>query len=556
MAKQLTKKQKAAEYIKCRQEPIHFIKTYGVIRHPTLPGGKMNFALWDFQEETIQAFLDNSYNIILKARQLGISTVVAAYIGWFSCFFANKEIYILATKRDTAQNMINKVRLFLEEIPEWLRPEITTDNKQSIELANGSKIKASPSTVDAARSEALSLLVIDEAAFVNKMDEIWTATGPTLATGGDCIALSSPNGMGNWFHKTYKSAESGQTEDIGGEKIGFNPIMLHWSRHPDRDEKWERNERRKMTEQAFAQEYDCDFVQSGNNVVNLKAVEWYTVHPTEKEVADEGYRPYIREPVEKTWVDQNLWIWKYPDYSKQYIITCDVSRGDSTDFSAFHVIDIENYEQVAEYKGRVDTDMFSHLIHNIAVQYNNAYIVVENASYGHHVVMKIIEFGYKNVYWTIKDLTKVHEGNYNQLQYDPFNVPKNAVPGFTTSPRSRPAAIARMEEDLRLHEFILHSKRTVAELETFIFENGKPQAMEGYNDDLTIALAIGMYVRATTLKAQIFDKEAAEQIIKGFGFEQEVFDIGKYNGRSTEQENKYVMDIGNGEQEDFRWLFG
>ncbi len=84
-----------------------------------------------------------------------------------------------------------------------------------MELANGSKIKAGATgsnATDAARSEALSLLIIDEAAFIKAMDGIWTAAQPTLATGGDCVVLSSPNGIGNWFHKSYIEAEAGVSE--------------------------------------------------------------------------------------------------------------------------------------------------------------------------------------------------------------------------------------------------------------------------------------------------------------------------------------------------------
>ena len=542
------------EYVKCRKDPIYFIKNYGVIKHPTLPGGKSKFKMWDFQEDCVTDFLENSYNVILKARQLGISTVVAAYVAWYMMFFNNKSVFVLATKRDTAQNMITKVKVFFEEVPEWMMPTIITDNKQSIELGNGSSVKAAASTVDAARSESLSLLVIDEAAFINKMNDIWTATGPTLATGGDCIALSSPNGMGNWFHKTYQGAEAGETMMVGGQNKSFNPIKLHWSLHPDRDEAWARSERKSLGDMSFAQEYDCDFVQSGNNVVSLKCLEWYSIHPTEQEIPDDGYRPYLRDPEEKTWIDKNLWIWKYPDYSKKYILSADVARGDSTDYSAFHVIDVENYEQVAEYKGKLNTDTFAHLIHNTAVQYNNAYCVIENMAMGHHVVMKLIELEYKNLYWTVKDITKIHEGNYDQMHYDPYNIPKNAVPGFTTSARTRPSAVARLEEDLRLHEFILHSKRTINELETFIFDNGKPQAQDNYNDDLIMSLAIGMYVRATTLKIHGSDKDFTEALINGLGFENKTFD-SIVKGSNDRDSERYKMILPNGEVEDFKWIF-
>jgi len=546
-------KQQTAEYIECRKNPSYFMKKYGRIRHPLR--GIISFELWDFQEHTLQHFLDNSYNIVLKGRQLGISTLVAGYAAWLSNFFKNKEIYILATKRDTAQNMVDKVRVFLEGIPEWMRADFITDNKQSLELNNGSKIKASASTPDAARSEALSLLIVDEAAFVNKMDSIWIAAQPTLATGGDCIALSSPNGVGNWFHKIYNEAEAGITEKIGNKIVGFNPIKLHWSVHPDHDDDWARETRKKIGDQAFAQEHDCDFVQSGSNVISLKALEWYLEHPTEQETLDDGYRPFVREPLERTWVDKGLWVWKYPDYTKKYIISADVARGDGEDYSAFHVIDIENYEQVAEYKGKVATDVYAHLIHNTAVQYNNAFIVVENASMGHHTVMKIVEMEYKNVYWTIKDLAKLHESNArDQLFYDPYNPPKNAVPGFTMSSRTRPAAIARLEEDLRQHEFILHSQRTMKELETFIFHNGKPQALDGYNDDLVMSLAIGMYVRNTTIKFTNADNDITQHLMSNLSFNPVPYEFGISSNSNSVGNESYSMKVNKEQVEDLRWL--
>ena len=155
----LTEQQKI-EYIKCRKDPIYFLKTYGKVKHPTK--GLLSFELWDFQEECIRQFLKNSYNIILKARQLGLSTLCAGYTTWLMTFFKNKEIYILATKGDVATNLVSKVKVFLNNIPDWMQSKRLIDNRRSIEQENGSKVKSSATTSDAARSEALSLLVVDE----------------------------------------------------------------------------------------------------------------------------------------------------------------------------------------------------------------------------------------------------------------------------------------------------------------------------------------------------------------------------------------------------------
>ena len=173
---------------------------------------------------------------------------------------------------------------------------------------------------------------------------------------------------------------------------------------------------------------------------------------------------------------------------------------------------------------------------------------------GHHVVMKILEMEYKNMYWTVKDLTKIHESNANQLHYDIYNVPKNAVPGFTMSMKSRPACIARMEEDLRTHDFTLHSKRTIAELETFVFHNGKPEALASYNDELVMSLSMGMYVRNTTLKFNSQDEEVTREMLSGLNFNNTPFEFGVYGSQNNKSDGEYTFDVGNGQKESMRWL--
>ena len=140
------------------------------------------------------------FTVILKARQLGISTITAAYCVWLMLFHRDKNVLVIATKFATAANLVKKVKNIMKNLPPWLQvATISIDNRTSFELSNGSQIKAASTSGDAGRSEALSLLVIDEAAHVDGLKELWTGLYPTLSTGGRCIALSTPNGVGNWF---------------------------------------------------------------------------------------------------------------------------------------------------------------------------------------------------------------------------------------------------------------------------------------------------------------------------------------------------------------------
>ena len=307
------------EYVKCVEAPQHFMRKYCTIQHPKR--GKMKFDLYDYQDDMVNQFKSHRYNIILKSRQLGISTLSAGYALWMMLFNADKNILVIAKDKDTAKNLVTKVRVMYHNLPQWLKTKLDEDNKLSLRFSNGSQIKAVAATAEAGRSEALSLLVLDEAAFIEHANSIWTAAQQTLATGGDCITLSTPNGVGNWFHRQWVEAVDGVN--------GFNTIKLHWTVHPERDEVWRKDQDRVLGPSQAAQECDADFLTSGQSVVDPQILQWYKENQ-------------VKEPVEKSGFDRNLWIWEYPNYSKDYIVVADVARGDGTDFSATQVFDVES----------------------------------------------------------------------------------------------------------------------------------------------------------------------------------------------------------------------
>ena len=252
------------EYIKCASDPVHFFRKYCFITHPIK--GRILFHLYPFQEAVLHAFRKNNYNIINKSRQLGISTICAGYALWLMLFHKDKAILCIATKQLTAQNMVEKVQFMYNNLPSWLKgSKPISSNQTSLKLSNGSFIKATSASSDAGRSFAVSWLIIDEAAFIEGIDKIYTAIKPTISTGGGCVTLSSPNGVGNWFHKTWVDAEL--------TKNDFFPIQLKWNVHPDRDEAWMDKEKQNMSARDFAQEYDCDFLGSGATVTDPETLE-------------------------------------------------------------------------------------------------------------------------------------------------------------------------------------------------------------------------------------------------------------------------------------------
>ena len=513
----------AQEYIKCAKDPAYFMKKYCYIQHPTR--GRILFHLYPFQEKVLHLFRDNQYLITLKSRQLGISTLASAYALWLMLFHKDKNVLALATTQATARNLVTKTMFMYDELPKWLKLPAVEKNKLSLRLRNGSRIQAKSSNSDAARSEAVSLLLIDEAAFIDNIQETFAAAQQTLATGGQCMALSTPNGIGNWFHQTWEKAESGENS--------FIPIKLPWTVHPERNQSWRDQQDSDLGPRMAAQECDCDFLSSGDTVFEPDDLVFYE-------------QSYQKDPLERRGVDGNLWIWQPVDYSRSYMVVADVARGDSTDYSTFHIFDIEEATQVAEYKGKLSPKDFGNVLVGIASEYNEALLVVENANIGWATIEQILEREYRNLYYSSRSEMETVESYMTKYERD------RLVPGFTMSVRTRPLVIAKMMEYIRERGVTIQSKRLLAEMRVFIWKNGKAQAQVGYNDDLVMAFATALYVRDTALRLRQQGMDLARAQLSSFT---------NLNSRNTAvmstvgsmQNNPYLIRTDHGD-EDISWL--
>ena len=169
----------AEEYKKCAASPVYFMKNYVKIQHQMK--GTIKFDLFPFQENTLQQFADNKFNIVLKSRQMGISTLVAAYSLWVMIFNKDKNILIISIKQEVSKELISKVRFANDNLPIWLKIPCIEDNRLSLKFKNGSHIRAVSSSGDAGRSMAVYLLILDEAAFIENIDDIWASAWSTLS---------------------------------------------------------------------------------------------------------------------------------------------------------------------------------------------------------------------------------------------------------------------------------------------------------------------------------------------------------------------------------------
>lgn len=510
------------EYLLCAKDPIHFMRKYAFIQHPQR--GRIIFNLYPFQEKVLKLWQENPYSIINKSRQLGISTLVAGYALWLMLFQQDKNILCIATKQDTAKNMVTKVKFMYNNLPSWLREKDKPleENKLTLRLNNGSQIKATSAASDSGRSEAVSLLIIDEAAFIEGIDEIWASSQQTLATGGGCIALSTPYGTGNWFHKTFTLAEEGIGE--------FLPIKLPWFVHPERDEEWRKKQDEILGDpRTAAQECDAEFNTSGDVVFYP---EWM----------DFILQTTICPPLEKRGVDQNFWVWEPADYSRDYMVIADVSRGDGKDFSTFHVIDIATNTQVAEWKGQMSTKEFGYFLVAIATEYNNALLIIESNSIGWSTIDSVIERQYRNLYYSPKTEQYTADTYLNAMDNS------NLTPGINVNLRNRPLIINKLREAVGDRILTIKSKRIYEEMKVMVWKNGRAQAPSGYNDDLIIPMAIGQYLRDTSLK---FQQQNLDSVRNTLGSMNKTTYNGVYSGNQVR--NPYSIKTQYGE-EDIKWL--
>lgn len=452
------KSHQVSEIIRCGKDPSYFFNNYVKIQHPTK--GTIPFKTFPFQDDCVKEFIDHRFTIVVKGRQLGLSTLVAAYAVWLALFQKDKNILIIATKLQVAQNFIKKAKTIINNLPAWLvLPTVTANNKQLVEFSHGSTIKAIPTSEDAGRSEALSLLIVDEAAFVRDFDTLWTGLYPTLTTGGRAILLSTPNGVGGQYYKLYKDAEAGTNE--------FKAIKLNWDVHPERDQEWFDKETRNLSTRQIAQEYLCDFASSGETFLGDDDLKWL--------------HSQIKNPIAREGFDRNVWIWARPLSEKKYVMSGDVARGDGKDFSTFHIADLSTGEIVAEYRGKIAPDRFGDLLNEYGLMYNKALLCPENNSFGYATIVRLRDLNYPKMYYQKNNAVYIGD-------YIPPGDTSSA--GFNTSGKTRSLILTKLEELIRNKQIISYSSRFYDELKTFVWHENRVQAMKGENDDLVMSMAI------------------------------------------------------------------
>lgn len=465
-----TKKQ-IEDLILCEKSPRYFIENFVKVRHPVK--GIVPFNMYPYQKNLIDQ-IDNYKCIALCwARQVGKTEITSAYLLWYAMFHPGKTILIVANKLKQALEIMERIRFSYEEVPNFIRDSATEYNKSSIIFSNGSKIVCRATTADAGRGLSISLLYMDELAFVrpNLADSFYTSIQPTLSTGGRLIITSTPNNDEDLFAQIWRGAmdtidEYGNTTDIG--KNGFKGFKTIWSDHPDRDQAWADAEKAKIGEERFKREHCCEFVSADNTLIDPFAL--LRLASSEPKFSMGAFR-WFKEPIP----------------GKSYIVHLDPSAGVGRDYAAIEVFEMPTMEQVGEWKhnktppkGQIQIMMqILKYIHSQLVSAgnieNDLFWSFENNSYGEGVLQLILEIGEDNFPGTLVNEPKV------------AGFAKKYRRGLSTTPRSKLAACTKLKSFVDSDKMKIHSHALIYELKNFIAHGVSFAGKAGVNDDLVSA---------------------------------------------------------------------
>lgn len=448
------------EYLRCKNDIIYFVKTYMKIIN--LDQGLINLNLYDYQERMIKSFVDNRFNIVSTSRQAGKTTTTCAFVLWYILFNSDKTVALLANKGETAREILGKIQLAYQHLPKWLQQGSTEWNKGSLELENNSRVIASATSSNNIRGFSISLLIIDEAAFIENWDEFFTSVYPTISSGKDTkiVLVSTPNGL-NHFYQLWKNAIESRNN--------YKPIKVSWQEVPGRGEKWKLDTLAALNFDAekFSQEYEVEFQgSSGTLIAGWKLKE--LVH-------DE---PILHK--------EGLYKYKSPVAGHSYVCVVDVSRGKGLDYSAFIIFDVSKmpYEQVCVYRNNLISPLdYAGMIHIICKSYNNSVVLVEINDIGEQVATSLhFDFEYENV------LCTESAGRGGKRISSGFG--NNTDKGVRTTKAVKSIGCSIMKLLIEQNQLILNDFNTISEVSTFSRKGISYEAEPGKHDDLVMCIVL------------------------------------------------------------------
>lgn len=580
----MTRDQVLIESSKCIKSTPYCLKTYLQTYDNTIKK-YVPLDLFPDQIKLVEDFDTYNENIALKYRQAGVSTVTAA---WASkrLAFANKnkpeKILIIANKLDTAVEMANKVRHFIEQWPKWVGIGFSSEKNSArhFKLNNDCEVKAVATSKDALRGYTPTILVFDEAAYIDADSDFWAASMASLSTGGKVVVISTPNGYDPIYYEIYDQALRNMNEFKITEMVWFRDPrytkdlfmvktkdMIHYLLNKDEykneddiidlstEDPYNRDNQKvidyiedgykpcsswyegmvkklKYDKRKVSQEIESNFLGSGDNVFDSNMLMDIS-------------KNMLANPISKL-MGNSLWIFKEPENGHRYVAGVDVSRGDSEDFSTIQIIDFDTQEQVLEYVGKIPPDILAEIVYKWCLLYK-AFVVVDlTGGMGVATSRKLQELNYPNLYYDNIEPN-------NKWKFDPKA--NERIPGINFN-NKRVQMIASFEEALR-HEFKIYSNRLYNEMNTFIYINGRPDHQKGHHDDCIMAIAMATYVAEKSFQSLEKVTNHTKAMINSWSsFTNQYNEQSLFFNPITASNNKINNNPSLNDYQKYNWLFG
>lgn len=477
------------EWLKCFEDPIYFAEKYIKIVH--VDHGFIPIELYDYQKEIITTMNNYRNTVVLTSRQAGKTTTAVVVILHYILFNEHKLVGLLANKGDAAREILNRIKLAYEALPEWLQQGIEEWNKGSISLENGCKVIAAATSSSNIRGKSCSLLYIDETAFIENWEEFFASVYPTISSGETTKMLftSTPNGL-NHFYKTCSGAKHPENSS---DWNGFKLIEVPWNRVPGRDEEWKNKTLASMDFdlEKFEQEFNCEFAGSSGTLISSGVLKTLT-HAKPLHTKD------------------NLYVYEPPQKENQYLITADVSRGKGLDYSAFHVFDITSmpYKQVCTYRSNLITPLdYASILQHTGTIYNKAMILVEINDIGGQVADSLhFDYEYENIVYT------ENAGPSGKRISTGFSKTGNIDRGIRTTKTVKGVGCSVLKLLVEQHQLIIKNFETIYELSRFSKKGTSYQAEDGCNDDLVMGLVLFAWITSQQYFKELTDIETLQRL--------------------------------------------
>ena len=497
------------EYIKCRESVEYFAEKYIKVIH--IDKGLVPFEPYPYQRKLFKEFTDNRFNIVLACRQSGKSISTCAYLLHYAIFNSEKFIAILANKAATAKEMLSRITLMLENLPFWLQPGCKVLNKGSIEFSNNSRMEAHATSSSSIRGKSVSLLYLDEFAFVDDAETFYTATYPVVSSGktSRVIITSTANGIGNMFYKLWEGSVQKTNEFVGSR--------VDWWDVPGRDDKWKEQTVANTSQEQFEQEFGNSFGRgSGTTLLTSECLLGMRAIP----------------PIETR---GDVKIYARPEESHNYVGVVDTSRGRGQDYSTMSIIDTSTipFKQVAVYRNNTISPLvFPDMIYKLAKQYNDAYLVVESNDQGSMVFRALrYEYEYENLF-----VSKIRQGSSL---------------GLEMTKKTKRIGCSNLKDLIETGQLTIQDEETLKEFCVFENRGSSYEASPGNHDDLVMGFVMFGFFATTNMFSYYTDYSLREmmQAEKDKLVQESVPFFGGFSGSQHEDDSdavyKYEDEDGN-----------